>query len=134
MSSHLTERKITCSIPACCLFPNDAVGREDIPLAMLATPSRDTNLIEVLSVLHIVFLVASADIGGSSPGQLFAFTESSARVRFCVCEHACWTEKGTGNNRKGSTENFSTWMTKSVLVCQGMGLALALRAPSLLIK
>lgn len=35
VSSYMTERRITCSIPACCLFPNDAVGREDMPHSLV---------------------------------------------------------------------------------------------------
>lgn len=50
--SYLTEKRITCSIPADCLFPNDDVGRGDTPLAMLAAPSCDTDFIDVFSALQ----------------------------------------------------------------------------------
>lgn len=41
---------VACSIPAYYLLPNNTVGREDISLVMLAAPTCDTNLLEVLSV------------------------------------------------------------------------------------
>lgn len=119
MLSYLTERRITCSIPADCLFPNDDVRRGDIPLAMLTVPSCDTNFIDVFSALHYRS-AGSAEMEASSACQLFAFTESSARVRF-VGKHARQTEERVEDNMKGGPENISTWTEKSVFACLGPG-------------
>lgn len=119
MLSYLTERRLTCSIPADCLFPNDDVGRGDMPLAMLAAPSCDTDFVDVFSALQYRS-VGSAEMGGPSACQLFAFTESSARVRF-ACKHARWTEERMEDNMKGGTESTSTWTEKSVFACLGPG-------------
>lgn len=117
--SYLTERRITCSIPADCLFPNDDVGRGDIPLAMLAVPSCDTNFIDVFSALRYRS-AGSAEMEASSACQLFAFTESSARVRL-VGKHARRTEEWVEGNMKGGPENISTWTEKCVFACLGPG-------------
>lgn len=94
MLSYLTE-----TVPADCLFPNDDVGRGDIPLAMLAVPTCDTTFIDVFSALRYRS-AGSAETGASSACQLFAFTESSARVRF-VGKHARRTEERVEGNTKG---------------------------------
>lgn len=114
MLSYLTE-----TVPADCLFPNDDVGRGDIPLAMLAVPTCDTTFIDVFSALRYRS-AGSAETGASSACQLFAFTESSARVRF-VGKHARRTEERVEGNTKGGPENRSTWTEKCVFACLGPG-------------
>lgn len=76
------------------LSPNDDVGRGDIPLAVLAAPSCDTDFVDVFSALQYRS-VGSAEMGGSSACQLFAFAESSARVRF-ACSMRAGLKKGWG--------------------------------------
>lgn len=72
---------MACSIPEYCLLPNDTVGSKDMSLVMLAAPTCNANLTELLSMFSsISFHVSSADIGGSLLSQLLDFIESS----FCV--------------------------------------------------
>lgn len=115
----MTERRVTCSIPADCLFPNDDVGRGNIPLAMLAVPSCDTNFIDVFSALRYCS-AGSAEMGGSSPVNCLPLLRALQGFVF-VGKHARRTEERVEDNMKGGTENISTWTEKCVFACLGPG-------------